>query len=87
METAEKTIESTEKVGAVSMSPSTSLLDNRELSDAIVQTFSMLGKCTPNGPEQKRLREHWWELLAERERRLSNDQVERPQKASKGENE
>ena len=72
METAEKTTKSTEEAGAVSMSPSTSLLDNRELSDAILQTFSLLGKCTPNGPEQKRLREHWWSLLSERERRLSN---------------
>jgi hypothetical protein len=50
-----------------------SLLDNRELSDAIVQTFSLLGKCTPSGPEQGRLREHWRALLFERERRLSNN--------------
>jgi hypothetical protein len=55
---------------------SDSLLDNRELSDAIVQTFSLLGKCTPHGPEQTRLREHWWALLSERERRLSNASLE-----------
>ena len=83
METAEKTIEATEEVGAVSMSPSASLLDNQELSHAIVQTFNLLGRCTPNGPEQTRLREHWWALLSERERRLSSASDEGRQTAQK----
>ena len=56
----------------------TELLNNRELSDAIVQTFALLKHCTPNGPEQNSLRGHLWALLSERERRLSNEQVEAP---------
>ena len=42
-----------------------------DLSGAIAQTFNLLGRCTPNGPEQKRVRIHFNLLLTERERRLA----------------
>jgi hypothetical protein len=51
---------------------STRLLDNSELSAAILQTFDIINRSSPNGPEITRAREHWIALLAERERRLSN---------------
>jgi hypothetical protein len=57
---------------AGSTSRSMHLLDNSELSDAILQTFDIINRSSPQGPEITRAREHWWALLAERERRLSN---------------
>jgi len=53
-------------------SPRPDLLDNDQLNEAINDTFAIIYKCVPDGPEQRRIREHWWSLLAERERRLSN---------------
>jgi hypothetical protein len=54
---------------------STRLLDNSELSAAILQTFDIINRSSPTGPEITRAREHWNALLAERERRLSNDRL------------
>lgn len=47
-----------------------SLLNNRELSDAIMQTFELMNHCAPCGPEIERARKHWCILLSERESRL-----------------
>jgi hypothetical protein len=49
------------------------LLSNAELSNAILQTFDIINRSSPHGPEITRAREHWLAFLAERERRLSND--------------
>jgi hypothetical protein len=56
--------------------PCISLLDNEELSHAIVQTFNLLGRCSPHSDEMKRTQAHYDRLLTEREARLSNDQNE-----------
>ena len=61
---------------AGSTSRSMHLLDNSELSDAILQTFDIINRSSPNGPEITRAREHWYALLTERERRLSNVSLE-----------
>lgn len=45
--------------------------DNSELSAAIVQTFNLLGRCSPHSEELKRTLVHYYGLLAERDARLS----------------
>lgn len=45
-------------------------LDNSELSVAIEQTFDLINKSTPMGPEISRVRWHFNALLIERESRL-----------------
>ena len=45
-------------------------LDNSELSHAIVQTFSLLGRCTPYSEEMRRTQARYDKLLTEREARL-----------------
>ena len=47
-------------------------LSNHELSEAILQTFKFIGEAPLNSPEQLKAREHWMELLSEREKRLDN---------------
>ena len=60
---------------AGSTSRSMHLLDNSELSFAIVQTFNLVGRCSPHSDEMKRTQAHYDRLLTEREARLSNTKL------------
>ena len=78
METAEKTIASTEEVGAVSMSPSTSLLDilrsdaaGLPITDMLRQS-AMLCSGMGGGPLEDRL----WLMAEELEPYMSNASLE-----------
>ena len=77
METAEKTIESTEEVGAVSMSPSTSLLDILRCDAAGLPITDMLREsariCSGlgGGPLEDRL----WLMAEALEPYMSNNAV------------
>ena len=66
---------------AGSTSRSMHLLDNEELSHAIVQTFNLLGRCSPHSDEMKLTIAHYDRLLTEREARLSNDYIRREREA------
>jgi hypothetical protein len=54
---------------STSASPPSPALSNAELSEAIAQTFDLMMRCAPNGPDMTRTRAHYERLLAERERR------------------
>ncbi len=62
----------------------TGVLSNSELSDAITQTFEIISRASPDGPEIRHARAHWCVLLAERERRLYGDDSFFPTLAEQG---